>query len=272
MLEIPNHPSNNMALNYDKLAAAYLPANYFPIIPLGQQQVVLNQLEKEISNERFYFLVDVKENKITDCKGMELWLGYTDAHFSIKNYLEIIHPAHAFIQSYYGSALFATLMYATMPLQFMQPTIKTLMALKHQNGNYLYCKRECFPFQLSADNKMTAYLCSFNILKGYINENYHVRLFSVDDKHVGNWLQILKMTNKIFEANKVFSFQETRILKRYSLNKNTNSDAISKAFKIKKTTVGTYNKRIIKKLETLTGQRFGNAKKIGEYLNAVGLI
>ena len=134
---------------------------------------MLQQLDAQIKKEQFYFVTDVKTGAITLCKGINQWLGYTDAHFTQRNYLHIIYPAHAIAQGFYATAFFDALISNQLTTQFLQPTCITTLAVKNKAGKYIYCKRQCYPFQITGCKKMTAYISEFTIIKELTNEEYH---------------------------------------------------------------------------------------------------
>ncbi len=273
MLQIPNHQLFTKGKTYTALAQLYLPETILPAaISAADQQAVLQQLDTQIKKEQFYFVTDVRTGAITHCNGINQWLGYTDAHFTQKNYLNYINPAHAIPQGFYAAAFFDALISKQLTTQFLQPTCITTLALKNKAGKYIYCKRQCYPFQVTGCNKMTAYISEFTIIKELTNEEYHTRIY--DEPELANHLNeiLKKLVQKKFEDARGFSIQELRILKRYATAQNVTSETIAKAFKIEKTTVDTYNKRILKKAENIFGLSFGDAKKAAAYFKRVGFI
>lgn len=255
------------------LAVSYLPEGHFSeVIPASEQQIILQRMDEEIYREQIYFTVNLKENRIVYCNGVSRWLGYADADFSIRNYLAIIHPTHAAVQEYYDMALQELLMYDQINLRFMRTVCTSAIALKCKTGKYIYCIQECIPFQLTKESKMTECLCHFHIIKVFDNENYHTRIppengynFQTDEK-------LLAIVRKFFAGHTHFSIQELRILKRYARQQNSTSEMIGEAFKIKKSTVDTFNKRILKKAETFSQQSFNTAKEAALYFKNAGLI
>lgn len=273
MLQISRYIPDEVKINYTALLAAYLHENHHTqVVSASEQKTILQRIDEEIHREHFYFSINLAENKIVHCNGIARWLGYADADFSLRNYLEIIHPAHATIQGYYSMALLELLIHNEISLQFMHPVCSTIMALKHKTGKYIYCKRECAPFQLTEENKMTEYLCRFTIIKDFRNENYHTRIYPGNEDSTHADEKLLALARKKFAEHTDFSVQELRILKRYAHPKSNTSEMIGKAFKIKKSTVDTYNKRILKKAETFSQQHFNTAKEAALYFKHAGLI
>ena len=159
MLQIPPHHLIENKIKYSQLAGHYLPEEHYSfIIPKPKQQNILQILDEWVDIEHFYFIVDVKRQEIINSNGIENCLEYQNKHFSLKNYLSIIHPAHSFIQTLNATVLFDILMNKHLMLSLSEPYFTSSIALKHRSGKYYYFKRECSPFQLSTDEKMTEYL------------------------------------------------------------------------------------------------------------------
>ncbi|MFM9908356.1 MAG: hypothetical protein ACKVOW_03350 [Chitinophagaceae bacterium] len=273
MLQIPNHQIFSKGKTYSALAQQYLPETILPAaISAADQQAVLQQLDSQLKKEQFYFITDVKTGTITYCNGINQWLGHTDAHFTQKKYLHIINPAHALLQGFYAAAFFDVLINKQLTTQFLRPTCISTLALKNKAGKYIYCKRQCYPFQITGCNKMTEYMSEFTIIKELTNEEYHTRINNEAELPNHHNDIVKKLVQKKFEDARGFSIQELRILKRYATAQNVTSETIAKAFKIEKTTVDTYNKRILKKAENILGQNFGDAKKVATYFKRAGLL
>ena len=273
MLQISRYISPTITTTHEELLATYLPANQHKLsVTAAEQQAILKNLDKEVHRENIYLTINLAENRIMYCNGVARWLGYADADFSLRNYLEIVHPTHAAIQGYYSMALLELLMHNQINLQFMQPVCASIVALKCRAGKYIYCKQECIPFQLTKENKMTEYLCHLNIIKEFNNESYHSRISIENGFNSKADEKLLTIVRKIFAEHTNFSTQELRILKRYAQQKGSTSEKIGEAFKIKKSTVDTFNKRILKKTEIFSRQNFKTAKESALYFKNAGLI
>lgn len=273
MLEIPANTLFKKNKAYNNLADIYLPgAGQHSHILTAIQSAYLKELDGQISKEKFYILTDVKSGEITRCNGINHWLGYPDREFSKKKFLHIVSPAHAAIQHFFAAALFSLFLEMAKDVQFLNPVFIGTISLKSINGQYYYCKRESVPFQLTAQNKIASYLSEFTIIKKFANEDYHLRLLNGQTQNIAsiNFLEL--STKKNFETGSAFSFQELRILKKYAQSPTNNSQSIAKSYKIEKGTVDTYNKRIMKKAESIYCQKFENARKVAEYFKRLGLI
>ena len=239
----------------------------------AQQQTTSRQMDRKIRNEHFYFSIDIKKNAITHCKGVNNCLGYIDSHFSIKDYLQVIHPAHAIADGFYAAALSHCITNKTIALSTISRiTHVSLVALQHKNGKYIYCKKESRALQITDDYKILEYSNEFTIIKEFNNDPYIFRIYDNNGKAADVEKTIRQSVKTNFEITAGFSVQELRILKRYAAQENISSEMIAGSFKVEKSTISTYNKRILNKAENIFDHRFKNAKNVAGYLKEIGLI
>lgn len=272
MLEKPRI-SSAYSLEYDDLLAAYLAeCEGKLIVSEKERQAALQKMDHEIDFERFYFSVDLHDNKIKHRNGIRKWLGYPDGDFSMRDYSEIIHPAHAAVQDFYSLSFLNLIKSNQFRVRVMQPVCISIISVKHKSGSYILCRRECMPLQVTDQGKLTEYLYGFSIIKYYEGEHYHSRISANNHEGVFMNSQLNALVGHQFARSRVFSTQELRIIKRYAAHTNSTSDAISAAFRIKKSTVDTFNKRIIQKAEAFAKIRFKTAKDAAEYFRHTGLI
>jgi hypothetical protein len=273
MLQIPTNNFFNKSKSYEELSQLYLPESVVEgTIALEKQETVLQQLNAQINKEQFYFITDVKTGAILKANGVNKWLDYTDEDFTQKKYLAAITQAHIVPQGLYASVIFEAMINRQINFYFLTPVAISTVALKSKTGKYFYCLRRCSPFQLTSDKRLTEYLSEFIVVKEFGNESFHTRWSLEDERQQAQIDLINKAVKKKFDELKCFSVQELRILKRYAKKENITSEAIAKAFKIEKATVGTYNKRILTKGEILFGERFDNARNVAEYLKELQLL
>lgn len=229
--------------------------------------------DKVTKNERFYFRVDVRKNSLSSCNGIARWLGYPDSHFNAKDYLSIIHESHAVAHSLYAIALIDFLSSeAPSPEELLRLTYVSPIALLHKNGKYLYCKKESRPLRVTQDGKILEYCNEFTVIKEFNNELYDFRIYDAKGQRHDLEKKISSAAKHCFEKTAGFSVQELRILKRYAGSETMTGEKIAAGFKIERSTVLTYNKRILDKTENIFGYRFDNAKKVAEYLQKMDLI
>ncbi len=272
MLLIPSYLPASGVVHNSQQALPVWSVNLHPLqVTARDQQKALLQLNSTIIREQFYFTIDLIEEKIVHRNGIHRWLGFSDTDFSVKDFLEIIHPHHSAVEGIYSRAILDLLLYQPLPLEFMKSICASTLALRNKQGNYQYVKRECFPFQLNQQGKLTSYLCFFTLIKDFNREHYQTRIYH-STATTGNLDKLSLLVKKIFSDLELFSIQELRILKRYAQKKDLTSEQIGIAFKIKKSTVDTFNKRILKKATTFSGQHFGTAKEAAVYFKTLGLI
>jgi len=273
MLQIPDHTLLKNGRGYNYYAGEYLPEiSYNSTKTTNEQRERLAKLDESIIHEQFYFTTDIKSNTISYCNGISRWLGYSDSHFNIHKLKKIIHPTHTFLQAIYATAIFTSLIDRKIEPKNSSTLCVTSIALQHVNGHYLYCKCVTSPFKLVDDGKMTSYLCVFNIVKTFNNEDFSLRLLDVNGKHQITETTMIQNVQSKFKNECFFSFQEYRILKKYAYDSKSTSDLIAKSLQLEKSTIDTYNKRILKKAEEIFSQQFSKAKKVAAYLKMAGLI
>jgi hypothetical protein len=261
-----------IAASHANLVAAYFQhrkESY--MISVADQKAVLQRTDHLLLREQICFVIDFSNNKITWHKGIRHWLNYTEASFSIRDYNEILHPSHSVIQGLYSTALLEMLLHKKMQPVFMHPICKIILGIKHKSGKYVYCKSEIYPFQLTEENIMTEYFCQLSIIKDFDEEKYHFRLLPGQEQSYTNE-KLAAVVRKKFTEHTNFSMQELRILTRYAQKKQTTSKMVGNSFKIKESTVNTFNKRIIKKAEDFLQIKFSSAKETADYLRKAGLI
>lgn len=273
MLQIPHQHFLQNNISYLSFAQRYLPAStQVAYTSLSVPQQLMEQLNRQLNYEQFYFITDVRTGDIVHCNGVGRWLGYPDEHFTLQKYFSVIYPAHAIAESLYAAAYFEAIVGRQITPSFLHPSFITTLALKNKGGQYLYCKRRCYAIQFADVQQMTFYLNEFTIVKPLANEAFHTRLQQEYPNADTINALIKKKALQHFEEAGIFSTQELRILKRYSDNSNAGSQAVARAFKIKKATVDTHNKRIMKKAAAAFEQRFENAASAAHYIQLSGLI
>jgi hypothetical protein len=223
-------------------------------------------------SEQFSFMVDVKTNTYIDILGVDTHLGYHHKQFTAALYIKLIHPSHKFIQSYYAQGLYHQLLHNKIKLGFMQPVFVSSIALKHIDGNYLYCKRECYPITVSTSNKLLTYFCKYTIIKPFELETFSTRIYNPIDATQPIQENIQKAIVKLFATDNPFSYQEIKILKMYSEKASITNDKIAQQMNIDKRTVDSYNRRILQKANDFFEIEFINAKMVAAHLKKLILI
>lgn len=263
MLELPATSLLPEAVRYQAFAAAYLPAaDYAALVTGSQQKQLLHEKDKRVSKENFYFLTDVGSGNVIACNGLQRWLGYPDRSFSIKKFVQMLHPSHATAQAFYAAALHRCFLETDWPPVWNRPLFSAALVVKAPSGKYWYGKRDCYPFQFNAHKKITGLLHDVTLIKEYEGEWFWLRLNAANPKAAESFYKYLK---KLFEDYGGFSSQEYRMLYKYTGAIKTSSAAIANAFGIKKSTVDTYNQRILRKTETCFHHRSVNAGEAAAY-------
>ncbi len=273
MLEMPGLQVFKKEKKYSEKIELYYADNGFkPMVQKATRNIILKELESNLSKERFYTVTDLRSGEIILSHGTGKWLGLADKEFSQKKFEQIIHPAHAVIQCVYASCIFELLSASIIQPAYLQPSFICTLALKIANREYLYCKRETFPFQLTDTGKIISYLSEFTVIKKFSGEIYHNRISASDELYALHNQSLYALAKKFFKINSGFTIQEQRILKRYAYTENSSSGKIAKSFKIAKVTVDKYNQRILRKSEKLFHIYFDTASAAAAYFRNTQLI
>jgi hypothetical protein len=264
--------SKELLAEYYDQSARLLPETFYEKEILGEEQLrELTHLRETISYERFFFVVNLQKMEIEHINGVGKWLGYNEGEFNFFRYLKIVHPAHVAMHTLSSKAMLEGLMEGKWNIEFMKHRYVTKIALQHKNGHYLHCKRLACVFQYDKNNRLLEYINEFTIIGRYNDESFSVSAAS-DEGENKDWLaELMTLAKKIFGEKNFFSFQELRVLRKYAYNEDISVEQIAKSFRIEKSTVITYNKRILEKAESLY-LKHSSARKVGIALRDAGLL
>ncbi len=263
-----------MYASYKALSEKFLSeCNYEKVVTVKDQAKEIELLKDTIHYERFFFTLDLHELKINNVHGVGKWLGYADKDFSLMKFLDIIHPAHVAAHHITATVLIEGLMRGDWNIEFMKHRYITNIALRHNKGHYLLLKRLASIFQYDKNHRLLEYLNEFTIVGEYKEQPYSIRAGDNTGGTTLQWLEdFLKRIHQAFEQKHLFGFQELRILRKYAYHTDASVDFIANTFKIKDSTVITYNKRILEKAEALFHKKFDNAKQVAFLLREQGLV
>lgn len=246
--------------------------HYNKTVPLHDQQAEINLLKETVRFERFFFVINLHSLKIERSHGLERWLGYPDQSFTLLNFLDIIHPAHAEAHHLTATVLMEGLMRGDWNVEFMKHRYSNHIALRHRDGHYLCFKRLACVFQYDEQHRLLEYINEFTLVGEYKGQPYSVGALQEDGSRLV-WLdEFLQRVHQAFQNKNLFSFQELRILRKYAYQPDLSSSDIAKAFKIEGSTLVTHKKRIQNKAEELFQKRFENTRQISAVLKEQGMI
>ena len=247
--------------------------SYKKAISNEQQKKEIDLLAETIHYERFFFVLNLQHMEIEQVHGISKWLGYPDKTFTVQKLVQIIHPQHLAAHHISATFLIEGLMKGEWPVEFMKYRFIGTLALRHANGKYLLCKRLNSVFQYDLpQRRLLEYISEFSIVGEYKEEPYAVRLIN-DEGEKAEWMEaVMKKLREAFENRHLFGFQELRILRKYAYKPHILTAELANNFKVKDSTITTYNKRILDKAEQLFKIRFATAAKVAAFLREQGLM
>lgn len=241
-------------------------------IPIKKHLEEVKSLAETIKYERFFFVVDVLTQSIKYPHGLLQWLGYKDEEFTFEKYSSIIHPNHIEAVFLLAKSIFAFSNSNLFYLEFMKEKYVIDVALRHAKGHYVLVKRTLSCWQYSPNqNIITAYLNEFAVWGEFDEENSKGIRPRLTDLYGGK-LNIYDMavrdsSFKTLESNKRFSVQELRILRKYAYNPAITANDVAVSFKIKISSVETYNRRILTKFNNIyPNEQVKSAKEVASFL------
>jgi predicted XRE-type DNA-binding protein len=225
------------------------------IISQEEHTAELESFKEGVKHQKFYFVINRCTKSIENIIGLNQWLGYDEDTFDLKTYFKSINPNQLIYLITLAEQAFKITELPNFTLRFGHQQYIVDLEMKHAAGHYVMCKRVLTPWQWQNNGEeqiLTHYLLDFTV------HNFHIDQISdelkprVYDKF-GNKLTDLEgllrlaASSNIENESNLFTSQEYRILRKFANNKNITSEEIATAFKIKKSTVHTFNKSIIEK-------------------------
>jgi hypothetical protein len=232
-------------------------------------------LKKTNDNEKFVLVINLKDMTFEQVHDVDKVLGYSNASFSMYDYLKIIHPLHAPVHFMTSTEMVPSLMRGDWNIEFMKQRLITLIALRHQNGTYYLFKRVGYVWQYTIEDgktKLLSYVNEFILIDEFKDQPYGIRTAgegSVPKEWLAEQLNRLKM---IFENENFYAPQELRILREYANRKAVDASDIASILDITRNTVLTHNKRILQNTELLFGKKFDSARDVAEFLKSVNIL
>src|SRR3978361_1150569 len=82
------------------------------------QQKEISSLKETIGSRRFFFVTNLENYEIEQAHGVERWLGYSERDFTMKKYLDILHPGRKKAALMIATHLYDTLCTGRYSLSF----------------------------------------------------------------------------------------------------------------------------------------------------------
>lgn len=257
----------------------YLFSNYNEIHTIINKQASFEiEFQKEsVYYERFFFVVNLVEFKISDVHGVHRWLGYSDSEFTIETFFRIIHPDALRIMYLTTSKIFEMLCTGSFPIKNNLDTkYITLIPLKRISGEYINVKKVSSILEYDNNNKLLSYLNEFTIIGMYNKDDIPILKPRItNDKGDNNGIlekKLMQIISSSLDHLKIFSMQELRILRAIAYNQQITRKDLCERFKISLSTVDTYYKRILLKSRSAFNHDFQTAAEIAYFLKKQALI
>lgn len=226
-----------------------------PKVSKSLQAKELRLLDETIKYERFFFVVDLLERKITYTNGLERWMGYRDTDFNLNKYFHIMHPRHLESMNMLAQATFQTAHSGKYKISFMEQKYIVQIPIQHIQGHYLLTKRTLSPFQIDTKGRITAYLNEFSII-GKHEPSHALEPWLFDSQ--GNQLneaasEIRQRADEILDRQKrprPFTVQQLRILRKLAYHNDVSLSQIAQNLQIKPTSMETHSRRLLENART----------------------
>lgn len=268
-------------LTREILSAAISPLKSLEIVPgveAIRHNTELKLLNDTVRYDRFFFIIDIANQSIRLPTGIKQWLGYSEEEFSLSFYTSIIHEHHINPAIILAKAIADMAKYRQSNISFMRERFVAEIALKHAKGHYVLVKHALSYWDFDRNYQIpTAYLNEFTIWREYDSQNFtgiNLRVIDFYGARLPEMEEILKENiYKTLEAEKYFSVQELRILRKYAYNADMTTHEIAQAFRISYNTVNIYNRRIMEKCIYLyPNQKLKMAKDVALFLKKENFI
>ena len=273
----PTNPFHIVSQILDRLYP--ITEQYVSIISEERHDWELKKLSKTVEYEQFFFVLDLVNRKVIHAHGLKKWLGYDESNFTLLKYLSIIHPRHLESLSIFAQAAFETANSKEHQLTFMEQKYSVQLPLLHENGNYISTKRSLYPFQISEDGKILAYLNHFTIVKDDFDATIALNpeVKTTNQKHHKDLANIAvrqKVRNIIANSSKIagFSQRQLKILRAVVDNSTKNQGEIFDELGIKSTRNTDISRIITQARLYYEHEDFTTLKEIALFLQREGLI
>lgn len=244
-----------------------------PAVPESQLEEEIRSISRTIGSHRFYFVVDMTTFEISQCGGIEQWLGYYEKEFTLKKYWGLVHPglqmaAHAvFVQ------MANILCTGKFQLAFMVQRYGSFTAIKHAKGHYLLLKRIASVFQYDSNNHLTGYLNEFTIIGPYNGEALSPSFFTdKGEQETKRGNIIMEKVADTFHKMKDFSPQQLHIARLLVYEDGVSQRQIATRLNVAPATIKTHCDRFLDSARQRFHHDFSSVLEAATYLQKTGLL
>jgi hypothetical protein len=238
-----------------------------------QQSKELASLRDTIGSRRFFFVTNLEQYEIEQVNGVERWLGYSEKDFTMKKYLDILHPGRKKAVLMIAMHLYDTLCTGRYSLNFMVQRYSSLIALKHYKGYYIVANKISSVFQYDINNRLTACLHEFTIInEEYSGEPLTPKFFSSSGEDDKRGIEILEKIVEHFSKMKVFSPKEMQVARKIAYEPGLKQKQVADLLDISVQDLHQYYARFLKKARDFFHLEFDNTVDAALYLKKEGLL
>jgi len=242
-------------------------------VPEEQQQKEISSLSETIGSRRFFFVINLEKYEIEQLHGVERWLGYSERDFTMKKYLDIIHPGRKKAVQMIALHLYNTLCKGEYHLNFMVQRYSSLIALKHYRGHYVLANKISSIFQHDVNNRLTACLHEFTIISDeYNGEALGPKFFTSTGADEERGTEILQKAVEHFLQLRVFSPKELQVARKIAYQPGIKQKQLAELLEISVDDLHQYYNRFLKKARDFFHHEFNNTLDAALYLKKEGLI
>ncbi|MDQ6814244.1 MAG: hypothetical protein M3040_10930 [Bacteroidota bacterium] len=238
-----------------------------------QQQKEIAFLKETIGSRRFFFVTNLEKYEIEQPNGIERWLGYSERDFTMKKYLDILHPGRKKAAQMIALHIYETLCSGKYVLNFMVQRYSSLIALKHYRGHYVLANKISSIFQFDVSNRLTACLHEFTIISDeYDGEPLGPKFFTATGEDEGRGIEILQKAVEHFLQLKVFSPKEMQVARKIAYQPGITQKQLADLLDVSVDDLHQYYGRFLKKARDFFHLEFTNTVEAALYLKKEGLL
>lgn len=243
------------------------------VVTKEQQEKEIASLKETIGSRRFFFVTNLENYQIEQPYGIERWLGYSERDFTMKKYLDILHPGRRKTVQMIAMHIYNTLCTGKFVLNFMVQRYSSLIAMKHYKGHYLVANKVSSIFQYDMNNRLTACLHEFTIIsEEYNGEPLGPKFFNATGEDEKRGMEILQKTVEHFLQLKVFSPKELQVARKIAYEPGIKQKQLAELLEIPVDDLHQYYNRFLKKARDFFHLEFNNTVEAALYLRKEGLL
>ncbi|MCW3081782.1 hypothetical protein [Segetibacter sp.] len=238
-----------------------------------QQLKEIASLKETIGSRRFFFVTNLENYEIEQPHGIERWLSYSERDFSMRKYLDILHPGRKKAVLMIALHLYNNLCIGKYALNFMVQRYSSLIALKHYKGHYVLANKISSIFQHDLNNRLTACLHEFTIINDeYNGEPLGPKFFTSTGEDDERGAEILQTAVEHFLKMKVFSPKELQVARKIAYEPGIKQKRLADLLEIPVDDLHQYYNRFLKKAREFFHHEFANTVDAALYLKKEGLL